>query len=179
LGSQTWTIKKGSGSSTIATDANLPMGTSFEVQARCGNNFGLSDWSNIATFKTAGMGVGGGPLVVNFNFQALSGGLGVNTFNFPFTTVSSPTAIATVKDLAMAIINQNDPGNAISAITTIGWWDATKMQPAGYTVTKSGTDYIFAGTVGLGDAATVNLVKDQSYQVSVTRACTLTMTGTR
>jgi len=178
---------KSGGVSLNLTSSEVTPGETYDFKVMYGNYFGQV-WSDPPEKYTIGAGVsGGGPLTITENLQYVqlsSGPMGVNTFTFPFTSTSSPAAVATMKDLAMAIMNQNDPGTTIPAVSTIGMWFPDKMWPVGYTITKTGpgstpADFTFAGGADLKANGDEPLVRDRAYQVSVTKPCKLVITGTR
>lgn len=177
---------KTGGVSLNLTSSEVIAGETYNFKVMYGNYFGQV-WSDPQKYTIGKGAAGGGPETITYTFQYVqlqNGPMGINTFTFPFTSTASPAAVATMKDLAYAIISQNDPGNAISAVSTIGMWFPDKMWPVGYTITKTGAgttpaDFIFAGGADLKAGGDEPLVKDRAYQISVTRPCTFKITGTR
>ena len=79
----------------------------------------------------------------------------------------------------------NKQANA-NVVYSIGWWDITRMDAAGYEIKYSNSGVLndFADitpTTGLGDLrqAPPNIIKDQPYQISVIEEKSFKLTGYR
>lgn len=161
------------------TLTGTPIGL-YRFRAKAYNWFGGSDWSGYAEWQTLTGGMAG-PETITVHFVKPPDDLGINTFSFPFSEVSSPSAISNLKHLIEAV---NKAANK-NVATVAGLWDKSKQNPSGYIITYDSDtlndfgNFIKAGEVP-DDPAGLALVKDGAYQISVIENdIDLIMTGTR
>ncbi|MBN2057602.1 MAG: hypothetical protein JW782_02245 [Candidatus Saganbacteria bacterium] len=171
-------VRDASGTNLELASEDLEVGRTYFFQTVHRNWFGEAASAVQAYTVTGGVSEIG---TAAFAFRKDPDGLGINTFPIPFTTISS-ASITNVKELAEYIIANNEPDNAVPAISTIGWWDDVNMQPVGYRIARTaGGDIVYTASAGVdADPAKETLSKDKVYQVSVTRTgVNLNLTGTR
>lgn len=161
------------------TITSVPDGTYFfgvKGQDASGN---WSYVSNVAGLRV-GSGGGGGAEDKTYTFTREAGGLGINTFVIPYSIPLNTPAISNLLELIQNINSQA----GTNVVYTLGWWDPTTMQPAGYEIkyNVSGTlnqiDEI-TGTSGLGYPSAMPIVKDRAYQIYVIDNATFTIRGQR
>ncbi|OGC07841.1 hypothetical protein A2230_02855 [candidate division WOR-1 bacterium RIFOXYA2_FULL_36_21] len=113
-------------------------------------------------------------------------GLGINTISIPFDPFNMVLENGASNLTLLGLIETiNKQANA-NVVYSIGWWDITRMDAAGYEIKYSNSGVLndFADitpTTGLGDLrqAPPNIIKDQPYQISVIEEKSFKLTGYR
>ena len=150
--------------------------------------------------NVAGIGMGGdgqlpaGPIQKTLNFTTANN-FGINTISIPFvmnkpiTRVDRAAAtITTIGDLVKEINTQSGVAAPLTAVTTVGWYDAVTQMHKGITAIGVGGDgAVNAGIpingVGQDEAAQrtnilgENIVQGRAYQVTVNRAFDVSLIG--
>ncbi|MBU0671447.1 MAG: hypothetical protein KJ732_00295 [Candidatus Margulisbacteria bacterium] len=110
-------------------------------------------------------------------FNKAAVGYGINAFVLPFSQVwgKNNKAIITAKDLIDEIRSQNDN---TTAITYLGYWDATEQKPKGVILEyDNGSIKNTSGEYGTENLAQINLARGQGYQISVNDTINFTLVG--
>jgi hypothetical protein len=163
-----------------ATDPKTgnPFGSgTYHFKVRAKNVFGAGPYSDVFNWTTLAGGAGG-PETKSYVFLRETGGLGVNTFTVPYSTINNPS----VSNLLQLIQSINTQAGK-NVVYTLGWWDSTTMKPAGYEVKYKSTSLndidSITSTTGLQSPDQVTIQRDKAYQVYVIETTSATFEGTR
>jgi hypothetical protein len=144
---------------------NLPFSSgTYHFQVRAKNEFGPGPWSTVKDWPTLAGGAGGASASITYFLRKASDDtVGLNAVsvlhNVPFKV--NGTSVTTIADLTSAV---NTVAGA-DVVTAVG--KLVNGEMVGVYVTYDSGNAIYTPTAGLADAENTQLVRGESWQISV------------